>query len=157
MNQARDELLMKEALRVARRAGRRGEVPVGAVLAHDGKALARSGNATLGRVDPTAHAEIVVLRRAARRLGYHRLAGATLYVTLEPCLMCLGAMIQARITRCVYGARDPKVGAVSLLGLAGVQRGVNHRFPIDGGCLAEPSSRLLREFFKLRRRKSRSL
>ena len=153
MDEVRHEQLMKEALRVARRAAARGEVPVGALLARDGKVLARSGNATLGRTDPTAHAEVMVIRRAARLLGHHRLEGLTLYVTLEPCLMCLGAMVQARIARCVYGAKDPKVGAVSILGLAGVQKGVNHRFPVIGGCLAEPSSALLREFFQSRRPK----
>jgi tRNA(adenine34) deaminase len=148
----RDKALMTEALRLARSAARRGEVPVGAILTRDGEVIAKSANATLRRKDPTAHAEVMALRKAARILGNHRLEGVTLYVTLEPCLMCLGAMIQARISRCVFAAADPKVGAASLLARPRVQKGVNHRFPVQGGCLAEPSSQLLRDFFKSRRR-----
>jgi tRNA(adenine34) deaminase len=144
---------MREALRRARRACRRGEVPVGALLSHDGKIIATGANATLQRNDPTAHAEVLAIRKAARLLGHPRLAGFTLYVTLEPCLMCLGAMVQARIARCVFAATDPKVGASSMLGLPGVQKGVNHRFPIEGGCLAEDAARLLRDFFQARRKK----
>jgi tRNA(Arg) A34 adenosine deaminase TadA len=150
----RDEALMRVALRLARRAARRGEIPVGALLARDGKVLARGANATLGKIDPTAHAEVLALRKAARVLGNHRLEGLTLYVTLEPCLMCLGAMVQARISRCVFAAADSKVGAASLLALPRVQKGVNHRFPVQGGCLEAEASRMLREFFKARRTKS---
>ena len=146
-----DEKMMREALRMARLAASRGEVPVGGVLAKEGVVVARSSNSTLARVDPTAHAEVAVIRRAARRLGNHRLTGLTLYVTLEPCLMCLGAMVQARIARCVFAASDPKVGAASLLGVRRVRAGVNHRFPLQGGCLAEPAAALLRDFFKKRR------
>lgn len=149
-----DEALMRQALRLARRAGRRGEVPIGALAAYEGQVIARASNATLRRKDPTAHAEVVALRRAARKLGNHRLGGLTLYVTLEPCLMCLGAMIQARVGRCVYGASDPKVGAASLIDLPRIGAGINHRFPLEGGCLAEASSELLKSFFRARRLKA---
>ncbi len=144
---------MGEALKAARRAARRGEVPVGAVVSRKGRILSRAGNANRSLRDPTAHAEIVALRRAARLLGNHRLAGCTLHVTLEPCLMCLGAMVQARIERCVFGARDPKVGAADLIRRAEVRRGLNHRFPLEGGILAESAAELLRAFFSGRRRK----
>lgn len=136
---------------MARLAARKGEVPVGCVVAREGRVLARGANAVLGRRDPTAHAEVVALRRAARLLGNHRLSGLTVYVTLEPCLMCLGAMVQARIARCVFAAPDPKVGASSILEAPRVRKGVNHRFPLEGGCLAEPASDLLRKFFRARR------
>ena len=147
-----DERFMKEALQAARRAGKRGAVPVGAVLVLDGRVIARGSNATVARQDPTAHAEVVALRRGARRLGNHRLTGATLYVTLEPCLMCLGAMVQARIHRCVFGARDPKVGAAGLLRLPRLHKGLNHRFELEGGVAAGPCAELLRSFFRERRR-----
>lgn len=152
-NQEQDQALMREALRLARSAARKGEVPVGAILTGDGGVIARGANATLRRKDPTAHAEVLVIRKAARLLGNHRLEGLTLYVTLEPCLMCLGAMVQARIARCVFAATDPKVGAASMLALPRVQKGVNHRFPVEGGCLGDEASKLLREFFKSRRPK----
>lgn len=152
-NQERDQSFMRVALRLARSAARRGEVPVGAVLTDGGKMIVGSANGTLRRKDPTAHAEVLAIRKAARLAGNHRLEGLTLYVTLEPCLMCLGAMVQARIARCVFAASDPKVGATSTLALARVQRGVNHRFPVEGGCLGEEASKLLREFFRARRLK----
>jgi len=148
---SQDEALMRQALRLARRAGHRGEVPIGAVVAREGRVIARASNATLRRQDPTAHAEVLALRRAARHVGNHRLGGLTLYVTLEPCLMCLGAMIQARVARCVYGANDPKVGAASLVHLPRIGGGINHRFPLEGGCLAEASAELLKGFFRVRR------
>ena len=150
---ALDTLRMREALRMARDAGARGEVPIGAVLASEEEVFARAANATLRLNDPTAHAEILALRRGAKRLRYHRLTDLTLYVTLEPCLMCLGAMIQARISRCVFGASDPKVGATSILTLPGVRRGVNHSFPIIGGCEALSAAELLQQFFRARRAK----
>src|SRR5260370_7172261 len=103
---------MQEALTEAQTSAANGEVPIGAVLVHEGKILARSGNRTIRDCDPTAHAEVVALREAARLLGNHRLADTTLYVTIEPCSMCAGAIIQARVPRLVYGADDPKGGAV---------------------------------------------
>jgi len=148
----RDAVWMESALAEAERAAGRGEVPVGALLVAAGDRLtAADGNRTLELCDPTAHAEIVVLRRAAAEIGNHRLLGATLYVTLEPCVMCVGAMIQARIERLVYGAPDPKAGAVdSLFQLAQDPR-LNHRFAVRGGVLARVCGGLLRDFFRTKR------
>jgi tRNA(adenine34) deaminase len=146
-----DSTWMKRALRLARDAGRRGEVPVGAVLVLHGRAIASGSNRTLRSGDPTAHAEIVALRRAARAIRNHRLTGTTLYVTLEPCLMCFGAMVHARIGRLVHGARDPKVGAISSLRHGGYPAGLNHRFDAEEGVLADDCAALLRRFFKARR------
>jgi tRNA(adenine34) deaminase len=143
---------MGRALRLAHAASRRGEVPVGAVVVRDGHLLAGGGNRTIVARDPTAHAEIVALRRAARRAGNHRLTGSTLYVTLEPCLMCVGAMIQARISTLVFGASDPKVGAVASFARRSLPSGVNHRFATRGGVRAAECAALLRDFFRSRRR-----
>jgi len=148
---AADREWMTRALAAARRADRLGEVPIGAVAVLDGKLLATAANRTTRALDPTAHAEVLAVRRAARRLGNHRLAGVTLYVTLEPCLMCMGAMVQARIGRLVFGARDPKVGGTRYLRSARVQRGLNHRFPVLGGVLADEAAALLKGFFAARR------
>lgn len=142
---------MERALRVARAAGRRGEVPVGAVVVVGGRAIAAAGNRTIRASDPTAHAEIVALRRAARRVRNHRLTGATLYVTLEPCLMCCGAAVHARIDRLVYGASDPKVGAISSSFRRGWPAGLNHRFEVHGGVLGADGADMLRDFFRQRR------
>jgi len=145
-----DSEWMKLALDQARYAEARGEVPVGAVLVADGRELARAYNATILQSDPTAHAEILVLRAGAHAVGNHR-TGGTLYVTLEPCAMCMGAMIQARIDRLVFAATDPKTGAaVSLMRLGDDER-LNHRFEVEGGLLAKESSVLLRAFFRARR------
>ncbi|MFH7320470.1 tRNA adenosine(34) deaminase TadA [Desulfurivibrio sp. D14AmB] len=148
----RDAIWMEAALAEAGRAAGRGEVPVGALLVDaGGRPIAADGNRTLELCDPTAHAEIVVLRRAAAEIGNHRLPGTTLYVTLEPCVMCVGAMIQARIDRLVYGAPDPKAGAVgSLFQLAQDPR-LNHRFAVRGGVLAQGCGGLLRDFFRAKR------
>ena len=139
---------MRQAMSQARRAGRLGEVPIGAIVTADGRIVGRGANAPIRNADPTAHAEIVALRRAARALGNYRLTGATLYVTLEPCLMCVGAMVHARLGRLIYGAPDPKIGAVALLRR---RSGLNHRFRIAGGVLAEECAGLLRDFFRKRR------
>ncbi len=144
---------MATALRLARAAGRRGEVPVGAIVVSGGRIAGRGANRPIGARDPTAHAEITAIRRAARAEGNYRLTGATLYVTLEPCLMCLGAMVHARIGRLVFGARDPKVGSTSLLRKA--RRGLNHRFEIEGGVRAEECAAALRAFFGGRRARVR--
>ncbi len=151
-SQADDERFMRDALRQARAAGRRGEVPVGAVVVAGGRIVGRGGNRPIASSDPTAHAEIVALRRAARRLANYRLPGATLYVTLEPCLMCLGAMVHARIGRLVFGAPDPKVGATRIVKRPGAA-GLNHRIAVRGGVLGPESARLLRAFFRARRSK----
>jgi tRNA(adenine34) deaminase len=143
---------MLEALERAREAGARGEVPVGAVLVDGGgSVLAHGANAPLASNDPTAHAEIVALRAAAATLRNYRLPGTTLYATLEPCAMCVGALIHARVARIVYGAADPKGGACgSVLDFASDAR-LNHRIVVEGGLLADESAALLREFFAARR------
>jgi tRNA(adenine34) deaminase len=146
---------MRVALNEARRAGARGEVPIGAVVAVDGRIVARAGNASIAPHDPTGHAEVRALRRAARRLGTYRLTGATLVVTLEPCLMCMGAMVHARIRRLVFGAHDPKAGAAVSLYRVAEDRRLNHRFPISGGLEAAACGALVRDFFTSRRARNR--
>jgi tRNA(adenine34) deaminase len=146
-----DEDFMREALAEARQGLNEGEVPVGAVVVVDGQVAARGHNAPLALVDPTAHAEVLALRRAARHVGNYRLTGATLYATVEPCAMCCGAALHARVTRLVYGAADPKAGAVeSLYRLLGDSRS-NHRVETRGGVLGAESTALLRQFFESRR------
>ena len=135
----------------ARAAAAAGEVPIGAVMVHAGKIVARSGNRTIREVDPTAHAEIVVLREAARVLGNYRLAGTTLYVTIEPCSMCAGAMIQARVSRLVYGADDPKGGAVRSCFEVLTHPRLNHQVEITSGILAAESAAIIQSFFAGRR------
>ncbi|PYU50368.1 MAG: tRNA-specific adenosine deaminase [Acidobacteria bacterium] len=138
-----DIQFMQEALGEARAAAAGGEVPIGAVLVHDGKILARSGNRTIRDNDPTAHAEMVVLREAARLLGNYRLADTTLYVTIEPCSMCAGAIIQARVPRLVYGADDPKGGAVrSCFEILSNPR-LNHQVEVTAGILAAACAAIL--------------
>jgi tRNA(adenine34) deaminase len=146
-----DIQFMQEALAEARSAAAAGEVPIGAVLVRDRKVLARSGNRTIRDNDPTAHAEIVVLREAARLLRNYRLAETTLYVTIEPCSMCAGAMIQARIPRVVYGADDPKGGAVRSCFEVLSHPRLNHQVEVNSGILAEESSAILQSFFSARR------
>ena len=136
---------------LARRAAEAGEVPVGAVAVHEGRIVGRGANARESARDPTAHAELIAIREAARTLGRWRLAGVTLVVTLEPCAMCAGAMVLARIDRLVFGASDPKAGAVgSLMDLSKDER-LNHRFPVGRGVRAEECGALLRGFFEGRR------
>jgi len=148
---AGDERWMEEALRCAQRALEAGEVPVGAVVICDGQVVGRGWNRNLTDCDPTAHAEIVVLREAARALGNYRLADATLYVTIEPCPMCAGAMIQARIPRLVYGCDDPKGGAFrSCFQLLSDAR-LNHRVEVTPGVLAADCAMLIQSFFAARR------
>lgn len=143
--------LMGVALHEAREAALADEVPIGAAVVVDGRVIARAGNRTLRDGDPTAHAELVALRAAAQEIGNHRLLGATMYVTLEPCAMCAGAMIQARIVRVVYGADDPKGGAVrSCFEVLNHPR-LNHQVQVTAGILEEESAALLREFFAARR------
>jgi tRNA(adenine34) deaminase len=147
---ANDEA-MREALALARAAGERGEVPVGAVAVFEGRIVGRGANARESAHDPTAHAELLAIQDAARTLGRWRLTGVTVYVTLEPCAMCAGAMILARIDRLVYGASDPKAGAAgSVMDLTADPR-LNHRFPVERDLLAEESGELLRAFFRARR------
>ena len=142
---------MRIALEQARLAAAEGEVPIGAVLVRGDEILARAGNRTIRDCDPTAHAEIVALREAARAAGNHRLAGTTLYVTLEPCAMCSGAIIQARIARLVYGADDPKGGAVRTCFNVLSHPKLNHHVEITYGLLMEESAAALQNFFTARR------
>jgi len=142
---------MRVALDEARAARERGEVPIGAAIAIDGRVIARAGNRTIGDCDPTAHAEIIALREAAQANGNHRLLGATLYVTVEPCAMCVGAIIQARLERVVYGADDAKAGAVRSCFEIFAHPAMNHRPEVTAGVLAEDAIALLRDFFAARR------
>jgi tRNA(adenine34) deaminase len=142
---------MREAIALAREAGARGEVPVGAVALFEDRIVGRGANARESANDPTAHAELLAIREAARTLGRWRLTGVTLVVTLEPCAMCAGAMVLARIDRLVYAASDPKAGAVgSLMDLSADAR-LNHRFAVERGLLAGEAGELLRTFFRVRR------
>jgi tRNA(adenine34) deaminase len=142
---------MQEALNAAQRALEMGEVPVGAVVVCDGRIVARGWNRNIADHDPTAHAEIVALRAAGERLGNHRLGGCELFVTIEPCAMCVGALIHARIARLVYGADDPKAGAVhSVLQVLNHPR-LNHRMEVLGGVLAGRCSETVQAFFRERR------
>jgi tRNA(adenine34) deaminase len=146
-----DRQAMEAALAEARLAAEAGEVPIGAVVVYDGAILARGQNRVLRDVDPTAHAEIVALRAAAAALGNYRLAGCTLCVTLEPCAMCAGAMIHARLDKLVFAAADPKAGACgSLLAVLNHPK-LNHQMWADRGILADESAELLRNFFRERR------
>jgi len=150
--QSIDAVYMELALQEANKAQCRGEVPVGAVLVDGaGNVLARDGNRSIEYHDPTAHAEILVLRAAGKRLGNYRLLGTTLYVTLESCAMCAAAMVHARISRVVFGADDPKAGALGSVYNIGRDRRLNHQLLVDGGVMAEESANLLRDFFRLRR------
>lgn len=151
MDQALVEMWMREALLEARRAGAEGEVPVGAVLLLNGKIVGRGHNHCIRLHDPSAHAEIQALRHGAHSLGNYRLSGSVLIVTLEPCAMCVGAMIHARVDEVVYGASDPKAGAVrSNLRLAEASY-LNHRIEVVAGLLEEECSKILKEFFEARR------
>jgi tRNA(adenine34) deaminase len=150
-NMENDPRYMQEALGEARSSAEAGEVPIGAVLVHDGRILARSGNRTIRDNDPTAHAEMVILREAARLLRNYRLADTTLYVTIEPCSMCAGAIIQARVPRLVYGADDPKGGAVrSCFEILSHPR-LNHQVQVTAGVLAADCAAILQSFFAERR------
>jgi tRNA(adenine34) deaminase len=148
---AEDERFMRLALREAERVAERGEVPVGAVVIREGEVIAAAGNEREGSSDPTAHAEMLAMREAARALGGWRIPDSVLYVTLEPCVMCAGAIVLARIPRVVYGAADPKAGAAgSVLDVLGERR-LNHRPRVDSGLLAQESAALLESFFVARR------
>jgi tRNA(adenine34) deaminase len=146
-----DERFMNMALEEARRAGEEGEVPVGAVLISAGQVIARSHNRPIALSDPTAHAEILALREGAARVGNYRLADSTIYVTVEPCTMCAGALLQARVRRLVFGAEDPKAGGVRSLYFLLEDERLNHRVEVTGGVLLEESREMLRRFFQERR------
>jgi tRNA(adenine34) deaminase len=146
-----DSKWMARALERAREARERDEVPVGALLVHDGRLLAEGWNRTVELSDPTAHAEVMAIREGARRLGDWRLLDTTLYVTLEPCAQCAGAIVLARIPRVVYGASDPKAGMGGSLGNLLQDPRLNHRVRLSTGVLAEASSALLKDFFREKR------
>ena len=151
-----EDRFMREALQEARLARAAGEVPVGAVVVLDGRIVGRGHNASLAHHDPSGHAEVLAMRDAASRLRNYRLVGATLYCTVEPCLMCLGTAIHARVSRLVFGASDFKVGAVGRLeALRALGAEFNHRVLAQGGVLAEDASELLLEFFRERRATAR--
>lgn len=146
-----DEELMREALVEAEAARQDGEVPVGAVIALDGNIIARGRNAVISSCDPTAHAEIVALRSAAQVVGNYRLSGTTVYSTIEPCAMCAGALVHARVGRLVYGAKDPKAGAVEThFGICNSSL-LNHQMSVEGGILEAECRRVLQSFFRERR------
>src|SRR3954462_13707916 len=142
---------MRAALVLAQEGRERNEVPVGAVVVVDGAIVGRGYNQPLGSHDPTAHAEIVAIREAARQVGNYRLTGATLYVTIEPCQMCVGAMVHARIARVVYGAPEPKAGAIESAMRAHEHPALNHRLAVTRGVLEEECRAVLQEFFRSRR------
>jgi len=147
---------MRYALNRAIEAGERGEVPVGAVIVIEGELVAEGFNQPIAANDPTAHAEIVAIRRAAALAGNYRLVGATLYVTIEPCQMCVGAMVHARIARLVYGAAEPKAGAIESALRALENPALNHRVEVVGGVLADQARQLMQDFFRERRNEQAS-
>ncbi len=146
-----DELWMEEALRCAQRALEAGEVPVGAIVVRDGSVVGRGWNRNLTDCDPTAHAEIVALREASQNVGNHRLGDCELFATIEPCAMCAGAAVHARVRRLVYGADDPKAGAVQSVLKVVNHPSLNHQMEIRGGVLAGRSAEIVQEFFRKRR------
>ena len=146
-----DHRWMRHALRLAGRAAQAGEVPVGAVVVRDGECLGEGWNQPLATSDPSGHAEIIALRNAGRHINNYRILNSTLYVTLEPCIMCAGALIHARVARVVFGASDPKSGALGTVWNVPALPGLNHHYAVQGGVLAEISARLLQAFFRIRR------
>ena len=151
LGEVSDEEYMRMAVEEARAAQSTGEVPVGAVVVADGRVIARAGNRTIRDCDPTAHAEMVALREAARALGNYRLSGVTLYVTIEPCAMCAGAMVQARVARLVYGADDPRGGAVRSCFAVLEHPALNHRVEVTAGVMAEECGAAMKAFFAAKR------
>jgi tRNA(adenine34) deaminase len=146
-----DRQFMQEAIEQAKLAANAGEVPVGAVLVRDGQIVSRGFNQPIGNSDPSAHAEMIAMRAAAEAAENYRLPGTTLYVTLEPCTMCAGAMLHARIERVVFGAQDPKTGAAGSVLNVFSEKQINHQTQVEGGILGEECGQLLRKFFKERR------
>jgi tRNA(adenine34) deaminase len=149
-----DEYFMRRALREAEKAEKMGEVPIGAVIVAGGKIIGRGHNEPIRRRDPTAHAEMIALRKACRKIGNYRLHNCDLYVTLEPCTMCLGAMIQARLRSLVFGALDPKAGAVVSMMKFPFEK-ANHRILVKGGILAAEGGQILKDFFRGKRKSYR--
>lgn len=146
-----DSYFMQQALSAAAEAAGYGEVPVGAVVVRDGEILGRAHNSPVSLVDPTAHAEVLALRQAATATGNYRLPGTTVFVTVEPCMMCVGALLHARVDRVVYGCAEPKGGAMSAVYELAESLGVNHRFAVTAGVHADEARAILQRFFRLRR------
>ena len=146
-----DHQFMQQALDQAKLAAMAGEVPVGAVLVRDGKIISRGFNQPIGNSDPSAHAEMIALRSAAQLESNYRLPGTTLYVTLEPCIMCAGAMLHARVERLVFGATDPKTGAAGSVLNVFSEKQINHQTQFEGGIMDDECGQVLRDFFKGRR------
>ena len=142
-----DITFMRLCIEQARLAEAAGEVPIGACVVHEGQVIATGYNRRETDQDPSAHAEFIAMRQAARELGHWRLEGCTVYVTLEPCIMCAGLMHQARVARCVYGAPDPKAGALGTLYAINADERLNHRFEVEAGVLQEECAQLLHDFF----------
>lgn len=149
--QLQDELFMREALRLAEQGAALGEVPVGAVLVQDGEIIGRGYNSPISLNDPSAHAEVQAIRDAATQLQNYRLPATTLYVTLEPCSMCAGLIVHARVARVVFAANEPRAGVVASQGCFFSQPFLNHNVQVTGGVLAEASAQMLKAFFKARR------
>ena len=147
MSEAEDIAYMRTCIELARQAADLGEVPIGALVVHEGEIVAQAYNRREIDADPAGHAEFLAMKLAAERLGRWRLSGCTVYVTLEPCLMCAGLMYQARIDRCVYGTADPKAGALGTLYKINEDERLNHRFEVTAGVLQEECAELLRDFF----------
>ena len=152
IDESRDSELMALALEQARRGLQAGEVPIGAVLVLDDRVVAEGFNQPIGAVDPTAHAEVVVLRAAARATGNYRLTGTTLYVTVEPCLMCVGALVHARVRDVIFGAPEPRTGALVSAVRAAETPGMNHRVQFRGGVLEDECRALMQDFFRQKRK-----
>ncbi len=152
-----DIAYMRAALELARQGALAGEVPVGAVVVKDGQIVGRGYNQPISSHDPSAHAEMVAMRDAARRIGNYRLVGCELFVTLEPCVMCVGAMFHARIGRVVYGAKEPKTGAAGSVFNLFTEPRLNHHARIEGGVLAEECGRVLSDFFAMRRAQQKAI
>lgn len=146
-----DEYFMREALDEAKIALSKEEVPIGAVLVLDNEVISRGHNMVASEHDPTAHAELITVKKASKRIGNERLIGSTLYVTVEPCSMCAGALVLARVKRIVFAASDPKAGAMGSVFKIGITKSLNHKFSITRGVLKEESVKLLQNFFKTRR------
>ena len=151
LKRAGDEAFMALAIEQARSAAEQGEVPVGAVVVVEDRVIAAAHNRPISLGDPTAHAEILAIRRAAKELSTYRLTGATIYVTLEPCVMCVGAMVHARLARLKFGARDPKAGAAGSVYDLGRDGRLNHRLEVSAGLMEPECAAILREFFRIRR------
>ena len=156
MSEVKDEYWMRYALQLAQRAQEQGEVPVGAVLVQEDRVIGEGWNRPIGQHDPTAHAEIMALRQGGKVLENYRLLDTTLYVTLEPCIMCAGAIVHSRVERLVFGARDEKTGAAgSLVDILG-HPGMNHQVRVEHGILAGPCAAMLSDFFRMRREQKRA-